>query len=101
MKVIVTTQRREESLQRAAVPVTAISGEALGRSPRPYHAGTGSDTNRSYLGPDDKWDLAAYIDNIEDEEVVSVTFPHPFAGDLFPATMRPPIIYGARLRMNF
>ena len=33
-EVTVTAQRREESLQRAAVPVTAISGEALGSSSR-------------------------------------------------------------------
>ena len=55
----------------------------------------------AYLGRDDKWTVAAYIDNIEDVEVASGTFPHPFAGDLFAAAMLPPRTYGARLRVNF
>ena len=55
----------------------------------------------TYRGNDDKWTVSAYIDNIEDKEVVNATFPHPFAGDLFAAALRPPRTYGARLRVNF
>jgi iron complex outermembrane receptor protein len=54
-----------------------------------------------YHGRDEKWNLSAYIDNIEDKDVVNATFPHPFAGDLFAAAIRPPRTYGARLRVNF
>lgn len=55
----------------------------------------------TYRGRGNKWSLTGYVDNIENEHVVNGTFPHPFAPDLFAATVRPPRTYGARFGVSF
>ncbi len=48
------------------------------------------------------WSVSAYIENIEDEDVMQSTFPNPLAGaTLTAATLRPPQTYGIRFAVNF
>jgi iron complex outermembrane receptor protein len=55
-----------------------------------------------FNSPEDRWSVAAYVDNIEDETVLASSFPEPLAGQsLVTGTLRPPLTYGVRLTAKF
>jgi hypothetical protein len=54
-----------------------------------------------YKEQPDRWRVAAYTENIEDEPVVQSTFPNPLATQLLATTLRPPRVYGVRMGVKF
>jgi iron complex outermembrane receptor protein len=61
-----------------------------------------SDATLGYHAPKDRWNVTAYVNNIEDKTVIQGTFPGPLAGfALTAATLRPPRTYGVRLGVKF
>jgi len=59
-----------------------------------------SNASLSWHAPSDRWSLTAYVDNIEDEAVMSSTFVHPVLGMPI-AILRPPRTWGVRVGFDF
>ena len=53
--------------------------------------------------PDRTWSLGAFVDNIDDDEVVSQTFVHANypTVNLVTASLKPPRMYGARFSYEY
>ncbi|MBB6123094.1 TonB-dependent receptor [Sphingobium subterraneum] len=64
---------------------------------------TRTDASLTYNAPGDHWSIAAYVNNIENDDVPSNVFlnsSHPII-PFVSATLRPPRTYGIRARVNF
>jgi iron complex outermembrane recepter protein len=57
----------------------------------------------TYRSPDRTWSLGAFVDNIEDDEVISQTFVHANypTVNLVTASLKPPRTYGARFSYEY
>jgi len=56
----------------------------------------------TYRGAGERWSVTAYINNIENRNVMNLTSVHPIAGNAITgAAMDPPRTYGARLAVKF
>lgn len=59
-----------------------------------------SDAFATLEGPDKRWSLTGFINNIEDETVISGAFQRPVLQSVY-ATLRPPRTYGVRGTIKF
>lgn len=59
-----------------------------------------SDASLTLEGPDDRWSLTAFINNIEDKTVISAAATRPIFQVVY-TSLRPPRTYGIRARFNF
>ncbi|MEI9852690.1 MAG: TonB-dependent receptor [Sphingomonas sp.] len=77
---------------------------ALNYVPAQLSAGhTRTDLNIAYHTPGDTLELAAFVNNVENEDVPQLSFVHPLY-PTFPvvtSTLRPPRTFGVRARANF
>jgi iron complex outermembrane recepter protein len=55
----------------------------------------------AYAFPGDKLSVAAFGNNITDEEVVGYSTPHNFGRGLIVNSLRPPRTYGVRVGYKF
>ncbi|EZP72006.1 Outer membrane receptor protein precursor [Sphingomonas paucimobilis] len=64
---------------------------------------TRTDANLTYRPARGGWSVTAYINNIENDDVVGNIFVHPAYPlfNLVTATLRPPRTYGVRARVEF
>lgn len=60
-----------------------------------------ADAAITYAGPDDKYHITAFVNNMFDETIVGNTFPPPLTAGLFTGSLRPPRTYGVRAGFNF
>jgi iron complex outermembrane recepter protein len=64
---------------------------------------TRTNLSLTYRSPDRSWSLSAFVDNIEDDEVVAQTFVHANypTVNLITASLKPPRTYGARFSYSY
>jgi iron complex outermembrane receptor protein len=60
-----------------------------------------TDLQASYSDPDDRYELAAFVNNVTDEAVTGNVNVHPQAAQIFGAALRPPRTYGVRVSAKF
>jgi iron complex outermembrane receptor protein len=59
-----------------------------------------SDAFLTLEGPDDRWELTGYVNNIEDETVLAGAFQRPVLQTVY-GSLRPPRTYGIRATVRF
>lgn len=62
---------------------------------------TMTDIQLSYSPESDRFSIAAFVNNLEDNNVVGFSSPHPRAGSLIVENLRAPRTYGVRLDARF
>lgn len=61
-----------------------------------------SDAQITFNAPGERWSVTGFINNIEDEEILNASFPHPLAGRaLVSGSLRAPRTYGIRLGVRW
>jgi iron complex outermembrane receptor protein len=60
-----------------------------------------TDLQASFVDPEDRYELAAFVNNVADEAVAGNVNIHPQAPTIFGASLRPPRTYGVRVSAKF
>lgn len=60
-----------------------------------------SDVDLTWTSEDERIGLTAFVNNIEDTQIVNQSVPHPRNAALVEQVLRPPRTYGVRLRLSF